>query len=335
MKLPTIPGYSDRDLESLTPEELSALESDSGDDREGIEALAKDDAAGGAGATEGDDKPAGAGAADDGKGAKVDADGKPLAVADGKPAGEAAAVVVDEPTQVRKAFTADVPADAVAQMDSAKTAKAAAKTADKEALRKLHDGEIDFEEYETIKTKSEADIETANDTISDLKAAISKAEISAAMTQQELAGAYEREVAGLLKQGKAEGLDYKGDAALNKELNGLVRAFGAEATENGLTDDNLEASKWALAQAHSVMRVRHAAKLTKPAAAGAAGAASENQPAAARHGLTTLAHMPNADRALGDTDAVAKFGQLEGDDLERAMATMSKAEIDKLMAAAL
>ena len=129
-----------------------------------------------------------------------------------------------------------------------------------------------------------------------------------------------------MKSSKAEGLDYATDAKLNKELNGLVRAFGMEATENGMSDVGLAASKWALAQAHAVMKVRHASLLIAqtPSQARAAG-----QP---RHNLTTLGSLPSADRNLSeDGDAVSRLGRLEGEDLERAMASMSAAEIDKLM----
>lgn len=295
MKLPTIPGYTQEDLASLTPEELSALESDSGDNEEELTAIAST------------------------------ADGEvDTGVAD--PAAEVVeSVETPDDAPAAPAYTAAAPEDATTQLDAMKAAKATAKSEDKAALKKLMDGEIDFAEYEAIKDKSDSDIDAANESIASLKAVISKAEISAEMTAQETARAWTTEVSGLMTAAKTEGFDYKGNEALNKELNGLVRAFGQEATEQGMTDDGLKASKWALKQAHDVMKMRHA-DLVKTVAKPVPAAG------APRHTLTTLNNMPNADRTLGDNDAISKFASLEGDDLERAMASMSKAEVEKLMA---
>lgn len=289
MKLPTIPGYSADELESLTPEELTALQED-------------------AGGEEGDTP-------------EVAAELPAEVLAEDAPAAEAGT----EEEAPAPAYTAAAPADAAAQLEALKQAKLDAKSEDRAALKKLHDGEIDFEEYEAIKTKAEDAIDTANDQMADLKQSISKAQIASEMTQQETARTWNAEVSSLMTAAKAEGLDYKGNEALNKELNGLVRAFGQEATEQGMTDDGLKASKWALKQAHEVMKMRHAA-LVKPVAKPAP------VPGAPRHTLTTLNNMPNADRTLGDNDAISKFASLEGEDLERAMASMSKAEVEKLMA---
>lgn len=79
------------------------------------------------------------------------------------------------------------------------------------------------------------------------------------MSQQE--AAWQVEIAALMETGKAEGLDYAQDTELNTELNGLVKAFGEEAAKRGMSDVGLVASKWALQQAHDVMRQRHAEKL--------------------------------------------------------------------------
>jgi len=292
MKTPSIPGYTEADLASLTPDELSALESDSGDNEEELTAIANE--------------------------------GETPAVASAEGAATAAE---PETAPDTRTYIAAAPADAAAQLDALKAAKATAKTEDKAALKQLMDGEIDFDAYEAIKTKSDDAIDVANDSITELNKAAAKAEISSEMTAQETARTWGNEVNTLITSAKAEGLDYKGNEALNKELNGLVRAFGQEATEQGMTDDGLKASKWALAQAHEVMKMRHADLVTvKPTALKLV------PPGGPRHDLVNLSKMPNADRALGDNDAVAKFGSLDGDDLERAMASMSKADVEKLMA---
>jgi hypothetical protein len=321
-KLPTIPGFTEEDLSALAPEEVAALEAEHIAGSPEREANLRELAAG----------------ADDDTGGEG-GDGKPAAADDTKPAEGAATGAEDpgdEPTET--VFKSEAPSDAQAQIEAATAAKNAAKEEDKAALKKLHDGEIDFEEYDAIRAKADAAIETANETIADLKTALKIAQRDEAAAQQEIANAWGKEVGSLMAAAKTEGIDYKGNEALNKELNGLVRAFGQEATEKGMSDVGLKASKWALAQAHALMKIRHP-ELVKAAPAPAAGDKPAGAPAAAapvnaaqRHNLTTLGHMPNADRALGDNDAIAKFGTLEGDDLERAMAGMSPAEVEKLMA---
>lgn len=65
-------------------------------------------------------------------------------------------------------------------------------------------------------------------------------------------------VANAIAVAKAtDNLDYRGNADLSKELDALVRTFAQEATNSGMTDEGLVASKWALEQALSVMRTRH------------------------------------------------------------------------------
>lgn len=311
IKLPTIPGYTEADLASLTPEELSALESDQGDNLDDIKALAE----GGEGGEKG---------ADDGKGDE----GKPNATgAEAETAPEGG----EPAAAVKTGYVAEAPADAAEQLTTLKAAKQAAKDQDKEALKKLHDGEIDFEDYQKVKDAADTAIDEASEKISALQSVVSKAEISAEMTQQEVARAWQTEVGAMMKTGKSEGLDYAKDEALGKELDGLVKAFSVEAGARGMTDEGLAASKWALQQAHATMKMRHADKVVKPAeepGKGKEGEANSGQ----RHSLTSLARMPNADRAQGDNDAISKFGDLQGEDLELAMARMTPAEVEKLMA---
>ena len=317
-KIPNIPGFSAEDLEALAPEELAALEAEHLAGNPG-EADALAELAG-----EGDEKTGDAAAADGTK------------AGDGKPEGEqGAAETTDEPGDA-PAYVANAPQDAEAQIKAQRDAIQAAKTAEKDALKKLHDGEIDFEEYDKIRNTSDTAIDAANEKLLALNLALNRAQVAEEMTQQQLARAWKGEVSELMKTAATEGLDYKGNAELNKELNGLVRAFGMEATERGMTDEGLKASKWALQQAHATMKLRHP-ELVKAAPAPAAGAKpgeATAQPAAngKRHNLATLAQMPNADRPLGDNDDLAKFGQLEGEDLEKAIAGMSPAQVEKLMA---
>lgn len=294
---PSIPGYTADELESLTPEELSALESDSGDNEAELTEIA--------------------------------AEGTEDAATGTTDVVEAVAEEPPEPASEATGYVAQAPADAATQLEALKQQKAAAKAEDRAAFKQLNDGEIDFDAYEAIKNKADEATEAANDKMADIQKAISKAEISAEMAQQETVRTWKSELGNVMTAAKAEGLDYK-DAALGKEFDGLLRAFGQEASSQGMSDEGLKASKWALQQAHEVMKVRHADKLVAKPAAGKPAATTAT--AAARHSLTTLSSMPNADRALGDNDAISKFSALEGDDLERALAGMSKAEVDKLMA---
>lgn len=322
-KIPNIPGFSAEDLEALAPEELAALEAEHlAGDSDSADALAELAGEGGDGADGGD------AAGTEGK-----AEGEQGAAGAAEGTTEAAEEPSDTP-----AYVANAPEDAEAQIKAQRDAIQAAKTAEKDALKKLHDGEIDFEEYDQIRNTSDTAIEAANEKLLELNLALNRAQVAEEMTQQQLARAWKGEVSELMKTAATEGLDYKGNAELNKELNGLVRAFGMEATERGMTDEGLKASKWALQQAHATMKLRHpelvkAAPSASSAAPGAKTGEATGKPAdGKRHNLATLAQMPNADRPLGDTDDIAKFGQLEGEELEKAIAGMSPAQVEKLMA---
>lgn len=316
-KTPNIPGYTAEDLEALTPDEIEALENEhlAGNPADAAELaeLAGEGAEGG-----------------DAAGTEGKAEGEQGAAG----AAEGTTEATEEPGDA-PAYVATAPQDAEAQIKAQRDAIQAAKAAEKTALKQLHDGEIDFEEYDQIRNTSDAAVDAANEKLMELNLALNRAQVAEEMTQQQLARAWKGEVSELMKAAATEGLDYKGNAELNKELNGLVRAFGMEATERGMTDEGLKASKWALQQAHATMKLRHP-ELVKAAPAPAAGTKpneAAGKPAdGKRHNLATLASMPNADRPLGDTDDIAKFGQLEGEELEKAIAGMSPAQVEKLMA---
>lgn len=320
-KTPNIPGYTAEELEALAPEELAALEAEHlAGDSDSADALAELAGEGGDGADGGD---------------AAGTEGKSKSEQGTAGAADGATDTAEESTDA-PAYVANAPEDAEAQIKAQREAIQTAKAAEKDALKKLHDGEIDFEEYDKIRNTSDTAIDAANEKLLALNLALNRAQVAEEMTQQQLSRAWKGEVAELMKAAATEGLDYKGNAELNKELNGLVRAFGMEATERGMTDEGLKASKWALQQAHATMKLRHP-ELVKAAPAPAAGAKpgeATAQPAAngKRHNLATLAQMPNADRPLGDNDDLAKFGQLEGEDLEKAIAGMSPAQVEKLMA---
>lgn len=302
-------NYTNEELATLTPEERSALELETGDEDilnelAGDDDQAKDESAS---SDEAAKASADAGTSDDAaKAADEAASSDHVGDAEEQSQGDA----------IKPIYQADSVADS-------STERTALLTQKNEAFAKLIDGDITAAEYSTIE----------NDVLSKIRAidtAEVKAQVANEMTQQQLLREWEREVNSLVVSAKKEGLDYAGNKELNAEFDTLIRVFGAEATQRGIADDGLKASKWALAQAHSVMKARHGIVAPTTAAK-----AQEQVPAAEkapRHNLQTLSGLPNADRAQVDNDTISRLGGLEGEDLEMAMAGMPEKEINKLMA---
>ena len=183
------------------------------------------------------------------------------------------------------------------------------------------DGEITAAEYSTIE----------NDVFEKIRAIDSaevKAQVANEMTQQQMVREWEKEVNTLVASAKKEGLDYAGNQELNAEFDTLIRVFSNEAAQKGMSDEGLKASKWALAQAHSVMKARHGIVAPTQKTQDPAPAAEK----APRHNLQTLSGLPNADRAQVDNDTISRLGGLAGEELEMAMATMSEKDVNRLMA---
>lgn len=78
----------------------------------------------------------------------------------------------------------------------------------------------------------------------------------AELEQAQLVKAWQSEVSTLIEKAAAEGLNYQ-DTKLRKEFDGLIRAFATEASQRGMSDEGLEASKWALQRAHETMKKRY------------------------------------------------------------------------------
>ncbi len=53
-----------------------------------------------------------------------------------------------------------------------------------------------------------------------------------------------------------DGIDYRVDKEKRAQFDVVVRYYGNKASEKGMTDEGLKASRWALEQAHSVMAAR-------------------------------------------------------------------------------
>lgn len=302
-----IENYTKEELATLTPEELSALELENGDE-DILNELAGDDNQANDESVSGDEA------------AKASADAS---------ASEDAAKATDAVASTENVDNSDdqsqgdaikpiYQADSVADSSSERTALLTQKN---EAFAKLIDGEITAAEYSTIE----------NDVLSKIRAidtAEVKAQVANEMTQQQMIREWEKEVNFLVVSAKKEGLDYAGNQELNAEFDTLIRVFSNEAAQKGISDEGLKASKWALAQAHSVMKARHGIVAQAPKAQEQVPAAEK----APRHNLQTLSGLPNADRAQVDNDTISRLGGLVGEDLEMAMAAMSEKDVNKLMA---
>jgi|GEM_PF-1887899 len=306
-------GYTEDELKFLTAEEIAALDDDAGDDVD----VAKGNADG-----------------DDDKNDTNDDADKGAATAEKKPEDEPKPDAKVEDTAKPEADDKQesIPADRTKPLykSDAEIADSKAKreelTGEKAtALAKLIEGEITAAEYSAIDTRVQGEISKLDR--AETKAE-TKAEVAAEMTQQQLHREWDREVIALTKQAKVEGIDYS-DEKLGKEFDTLVRVFGQEAIANGMPDDNLVASKWALAQAHSTMKMRHGIAAQAQPAAAPAEPQSKNEP---RHNVKTLGALPVADSQKVDNDPIARFATLEGEDLERAIAKMSPDEIERMLA---
>ncbi|MBX3653203.1 MAG: hypothetical protein KF686_03395 [Ramlibacter sp.] len=324
------PTYTKEELDGLTPDERSAIEAETGDEDALTEIAAG-----------GDED-------DDGKGGAAEAGAGAEAGAEGKSAGEAAAgeegkaATTEEPAKGPDptVYIADA-GDADAKIQEQRDAVREARNAEKEALKKLNDGEIDFEAYDAIRSESETKIDTAQAAILDLNNLKTRATVAAEMNEQNQLKAWNGMVAAYRKEALADGLDYSGEAGapLLKEVNTLIKAFASEAVANGLSDaNNMEASAWALQQARQVMAMRHkkAGPAPTPAPAGAPAAApaaaDPAAPAALRHNLKTLGGMPAAAGNVTSDESMSKIATLEGEELELYLAGQSKADIERLMA---
>ncbi len=177
----------------------------------------------------------------------------------------------------------------------------AVKAEEKEAFKRLMDGEIESEEYQNIRDRVEARVD-------ELK------ELGAGQRRQAetLARQWQAAEAALMKTAKAEGLDYMGKPALLAAFNTHLRTLGADP-KNERRDE-----KWFLEEAH---------RLTKADL----GIVPTNRPRGVDIGELppTLRSAPAAATGAVNTDEFAHMRNLEGLDLERAVAALTPAQRDR------
>lgn len=295
-------GFNEEDLKGLSAAERAIMQAgEPGDpDTAELEALAT---------TDDDDAGAGAGAGGADK------------VAEGADGGDKTdPVEEDDATDTGVTFTPQTPADA----DKTREALTARKD---EAFQKLMDGEIEPAEYQKVEKEVSGELEKL------LQASITD-NVTSTIEQSNKAKAWAAEVDTLVKTAKSEGLDYKGDDKLLTEFNRLVRVFGAEATEAGMSDDGLKASKWALKQAHETMQRRHS---KAPAAGDGKDPAGDGKERGKPRGKPDLSGIPPS---LGkapiaaDANIADEFAHLEGltgAALEKAVARMTPEQADRYL----
>ena len=283
---------TEQELAGLSAAERAIMEADDGDDDQGAE----DEGGEQGGAEEG----------------KPEAEKKPEQAAEVKPEPKEEKPDAEDDDDAGVKFQAQTPADAAKTRTDLETRK-------DEAFTKLMDGEIDSAAYKLVEKEVNGELEKL------LQATITD-NVTATLTQAQATQQWNGEVKALLKSAAAEGLDYKADAALGKELDGLIRVFAAEASASGMSDAGLKASKWALAQAHSVMKVRHGK-----------AAASAPSPAAKRE-APDLSKIPpslsKAPIAAGTTvaDEFAHMAGLTGAASERAVAKLTPEQLERYLA---
>lgn len=210
------------------------------------------------------------------------------------------------PATVRGAgYDAQLPDDFADKVQAIKTAEAELKS-------RYKDGEIDFDEFEAQRETLANERET-------LQIARVKAEISADMSQQDMARQWRDSVDRFMATAARSGMDYRQDKAKEGDLDAFIKVLTANP-ENSNRDFD-----WFLTEADKRVRALHGVPVTQEAAA---------KPVTRRKpdmgGMpTTLAQVPGGD---GPGDVAGEFGDvdgLDGYDLESAIARMSPAQRER------
>lgn len=231
-------------------------------------------------------------------------DGEAAAAAAAATAAEEAAAAVQAAADSAAAAPApppapiQPPAEIKAQID-------ALKSEEREAFKKLMDGEIESEAYLAIKDRVEGEVDTLKD--------------QAANAQRELRDAQEqwsRAESAQFTVAKTEGLDYRGKPALLAAYNTHLRALGADP-KNEKRD-----APWFLAEAHRLTKEDLGIKT--PAKKTSSGVDIAELP-------PTLRSVPVAATGALNTDEFSHMRNLEGIELERAHASLTDAQRDRWM----
>lgn len=286
-------------LDTLTPEERSAIEGDEyGDeDLEIIKKIAGD--ASDDDADEDDDD-------DDGDDDDVgDAGSQPQ---EGKAAEPSADESAAQPVVPR--YEAQLPQDYDQQI-------AALKARDAELRQRFKDGDIDIDERDA----GLAELAEQRERLLVLRA---KAEISQEMTQQTAAQQWQATInAFVAKAARDDGVDYRKDAALANDWDQFVRVLAAKPEH---ADKSME---WFLAEAHKRVMALHG--VAKPAPKDPVADAKAKRKPPVDAAPTTLAQVPGSDGPGDVSSEFADIEALDGWELEEAIAKMSPAQREKFL----
>ena len=296
--------------DDVTPEERAAMEeivSEGDDDSGNDEAEAGDDA---------DDEPGG-----DDQGETIEAESKTEEPAAAAPESEPVAaqeepVRLDDSTVNRQAISASYRAELPPDL-SDRLASLESRESDLAAAYKS--GELEFDDYR-------AKVNELSGERAALDRAITKAEIASEMAQQNAAQQWESAVARLAEDAaKNDGIDYRKDAAKQRDLDVFIKALAADSENVNKSMD------WFLQEAHRRVKALHgvvdAPAATKPA---------PTKPAAQRKppidGLPkTLAQVPGGDGPGDVSGEFANLDALEGESLEDAVRRMTPAQRERYL----
>ena len=302
-------GYSTDDLSLLTDEEVKILLDDEGEDDsdDAPNPKAKDD----------DEDPHDKAAREQAEAiaAAASADGAAKAASGQveKEADNSTEEAKDDGKAFVPQYAVEVPADAAEQIK-------ALKAEDAEAFKKLIDGEMEPDDYQAIKDRTEAAID-------DLKTKAMTAAIfqqaNAQATEQAAAQEWKRAENAAMNTFKAEGIDYRGKPALLAAYNTTLKSL-AEDAKNASRD-----APWFLAEAH---------RLTKAELGIVSAPKPTPKPGDRRNPLAdveippTLRGAPAAATSAIDTDEFSHMRGLGGIELERAVAKLTPDQLDRYLA---
>lgn len=187
-----------------------------------------------------------------------------------------------------------------------------------EAQRKVFDGLMEPEEFESIENGIQ-------DKLDALVRAEAVDQTRSQISLERMTAEYDSELAQYQKAAKAAGLDIsQGD--LKVEFTRMVALCAQDAVERGLTDTpgNIAASKAGLKDAMVLMQARHGKTVTLPSGKPAAPAQKPRPKVDDRSKIPpSLANVPAAAEAKVGDDEFAHLEGMEIADQERAVARMT------------
>ena len=306
------------DHQGLSPAEIEALTNDSLD-AEGLPKADADDLAAAARAHDEPDAIDESAYTDDEAPKPAAAAAKPAAA----PAPTSVDIPVDSSTQAPPPpqYRVELPADADARLATLRTEKQAART-------EMLDGTMTAESYGAIEDRVDAAADEIKDQVRTAKLMQEFNEQAAAAAET---ARHQTDLNRSIEGFKAQGIDYRAAPLLFDIFNRQLQALGTEriallAKEGRADDKDLN---WYADEAH---RRTVAGLGLKPTAAAAPATAPKTARGVDRSTLPpTLAHVPPAAIVSTGGDEFAHLSNLNGADLERALAKFTPEQMDRYL----